>query len=228
MGFQEAASPSAEAIISFHNHVMVIIVVILSVVVWVVIKIMFSNSFYDKNFIKNEELELGWTLLPIIILITIGIPSLKLLYALDEVIHPQITLHAIGHQWYWHYEYNDLINQTVSFESYMTPTEDLQIGQLRLLEVDRSILLPINTNIRVIVTGADVIHSFTIPSLGFKIDAVPGHLNQIGFLIKRVGIFFGQCSEICGVNHGFMPIKLEAVNLESWILWIQDQIQEKL
>ena len=146
---------------------------------------------------------------------------------MDEVVDPAITLKVIGHQWYWSYEYSDYADQdgsTINFDSYMIPTADLEVGQLRLLEVDEKVVVPANTHVRVIITSADVIHSWAVPSLGVKLDAVPGRLNQTGFLANRSGIFYGQCSEICGANHAFMPIVVEAVSLDEYCLYINEKL----
>ncbi len=141
---------------------------------------------------------------------------------MDEVIDPEFTLKVIGHQWYWTYEYSDHENSDYNlvFDSYMVNTDDLDTGNLRLLEVDNRVVLPIKTHIRVIITSSDVLHSWAIPSLGVKLDACPGRLNQTSMFIKRPGVFYGQCSEICGVNHGFMPIAIEAVSLSKYIVWL--------
>jgi cytochrome c oxidase subunit 2 len=139
---------------------------------------------------------------------------------MDEVMDPALTIKAIGHQWFWSYEYSDYQAETLEFDSYMIPTSDLNKGDFRLLEVDNRLVVPINTHVRVLVTGADVLHSFAVPALAVKMDAVPGRLNQTGFFIKRPGIFYGQCSEICGANHSFMPIVIEAVSLEKYINWV--------
>ena len=144
-----------------------------------------------------------------------------------EVIAPAMTLKAIGRQWYWSYEYSDYINDNnegVSFDSYMIPTDDLEAGQLRLLEVDNRVVVPIDTHIRVMCTASDVIHSFAVPSLGIKIDAIPGRLNQTSLLVQREGVYYGQCSELCGVWHGFMPIVIEAVSLENYLSWLKSQL----
>jgi len=159
----------------------------------------------------HTTLEIVWTILPAVILILIAIPSFALLYAMDELEDPRLTIKAIGHQWYWSYEYRDLVfGHPVSknFDSYMVLEEDLPVGGLRLLEVDNPLVLPINTQIRVLVTSTDVLHSWAVPSFGIKIDACPGRLNQVGLLISRTGVFYGQCSELCGINHSFMPIKV--------------------
>ena len=152
-----------------------------------------------------------------------SLPLFRLLYLLDEVISPTITIKVVGHQWYWSYEYSDYINvsgESIEFDSYMIPDSDLELGQFRLLDVDNRVVIPTDTHIRFIVTGADVIHSFAVPSLGLKIDAVPGRLNQTSMLAERTGVFYGQCSEICGVYHGFMPIAIEAVSVQEYLTWI--------
>ena len=157
----------------------------------------------------------------------IAIPSFALLYSLDEVVDPAVTVKAIGHQWYWSYEYSDYSqadDQSITFDSYMIPDDDLELGQLRLLEVDNRVVVPVNTHIRVVITAADVLHSWAVPSLGIKCDAVPGRLNQIPLFIKREGVFYGQCSELCGVNHAFMPIVVEAVSLENYISWVSNKL----
>ena len=163
------------------------------------------------------------TITPAFILIAIAFPSFRLLYLLDEVISPTITIKVVGHQWYWSYEYSDYINESgesIEFDSYMLPESDLELGQFRLLDVDNRVVIPTDTHIRLIVTGADVIHSFAVPSLGVKIDAVPGRLNQTSILAERTGTFYGQCSEICGVWHGFMPIAIEAVSVQDYLSWV--------
>jgi len=177
----------------------------------------------------NYVLEIVWTLIPSIILIFIAIPSFSLLYAMDEVVTPELTLKVIGHQWYWSYELSDAIfgdifqnfaNNTLSFDSFMIPEDELNLGDFRLLEVDNAVVLPTDTHIRAIVTSEDVLHSWAIPALGVKMDAVPGRLNQVSIFIKRSGVFYGQCSEICGVHHGFMPIVIKAVPSQVFLDWL--------
>ena len=168
-------------------------------------------------------IELIWTITPALILIAIAFPSFRLLYLLDEVISPTITIKVVGHQWYWSYEYSDYVNESgesIEFDSYMIPESDLELGQFRLLDVDNKVIVPVDTHSRLIITGADVIHSWAVPSLGMKIDAVPGRLNQTSILAERTGVFYGQCSEICGVWHGFMPIAVEAVSVQDYLAWI--------
>ena len=150
-------------------------------------------------------------------LLFLAFPSLRLLYLMDEVSQPSVTVKTIGHQWYWRYEYRDFLN--LEFDSYIIPTNDLDEGQFRLLEVDNRVVLPIGAEIRILVTSADVIHAWTIPSLGVKVDAIPGRLNQIGFISNRPGVFYGQCSEICGSNHRFIPIRVEFVNHSTFIIY---------
>jgi cytochrome c oxidase subunit 2 len=168
-------------------------------------------------------LELIWTVSPAFILIAIAFPSFRLLYLLDEVISPTITIKVVGHQWYWSYEYSDYITESgdaIEFDSYMIPESDLELGQFRNLDVDNKVVIPTDTHIRLIVTGADVLHSFALPSFGVKIDAVPGRLNQSSMLAERAGTFYGQCSEICGVYHAFMPIAVEAVSVQDYLAWV--------
>lgn len=150
----------------------------------------------------------------------IALPSLRLLYLLDEIRTPSLTLKTVGHQWYWSYEYSDF--NSIEFDSYIIPQNELNNNNFRLLEVDNRIILPINLKIRILISAADVIHSWTIPSLGVKVDGTPGRLNQTNFLINRPGLFFGQCSEICGANHSFIPIVIERVNLNNFINWIKN------
>lgn len=208
-----------EEIIFFHDQVMFILIIIITTVMWLILKAL-SGKAYHRYLVDGTLLEIIWTIVPAVILVLIALPSLKLLYLMDEVMDPGLTIKAIGHQWYWSYEYSDYQTETLEFDSYMVPTSDLNKGDFRLLEVDNRLVVPINTHVRVLVTGADVLHSFAVPALAVKMDAVPGRLNQTGFFIKRPGIFYGQCSEICGANHSFMPIVIEAVSLEKYINWV--------
>lgn len=182
---------------------------------------LFFNKFNNRYLLEGQTIEVIWTILPAITLIFIALPSLRLLYLLDEINNPLITLKTIGHQWYWRYEYSDI--SQIEFDSYIIPTNELSSENFRLLEVDNRIIIPFNTQIRIIVSAADVLHSWTIPSLGVKIDATPGRLNQTRFFINRPGLFFGQCSEICGSNHRFIPILIERVNIPSFIKWLSNQ-----
>nr|YP_010415009.1 cytochrome c oxidase subunit II [Littoraria melanostoma]URW97531.1 cytochrome c oxidase subunit II [Littoraria melanostoma] len=217
LGFQDAASPLMEELIFFHDHAMMILVMIISLVGYAALSLML-NKYTCRSLVEGQEIETIWTIIPAIILIFLALPSLRLLYLLDEVGDCSLTVKSIGHQWYWSYEYSDFLN--IEFDSYMVPTNELESGDFRLLEVDHRVVLPTQTDIRVLVTSADVIHSWTVPSLGIKADAVPGRLNQLSFYIKYPGVFYGQCSEICGANHSFMPIVVEAVPLKNFMEWV--------
>nr|YP_010414996.1 cytochrome c oxidase subunit II [Littoraria intermedia]URW97518.1 cytochrome c oxidase subunit II [Littoraria intermedia] len=216
-GFQDAASPLMEELIFFHDHAMMILVMIISLVGYAALSLML-NKYTCRSLVEGQEIETIWTIIPAIILIFLALPSLRLLYLLDEVGDCSLTVKSVGHQWYWSYEYSDFLN--IEFDSYMVPTNELESGDFRLLEVDHRVVLPTQTDIRVLVTSADVIHSWTVPSLGIKADAVPGRLNQLSFYIKYPGVFYGQCSEICGANHSFMPIVVEAVPLKNFVEWV--------
>ncbi len=218
LGLQDAASPIIYILIGFHDHAIIILTLVTSIVGYALISLII-NSITCRNISEAQEVETIWTILPAVILLFLAFPSLRILYLIDEVSQPAITLKAIGHQWYWSYEYSDFLN--LQFDSYIIPTEDLKEGQYRLLEVDNRIVLPMFHEIRVLVTSADVIHAWTIPALGVKVDAVPGRLNQLGFTLNRPGVFYGQCSEICGSNHSFIPIAIESVDLKSFINWIK-------
>nr|YP_009487059.1 cytochrome c oxidase subunit II [Semisulcospira coreana]BBB06406.1 cytochrome c oxidase subunit II [Semisulcospira coreana] len=217
LGFQDAASPLMEELIFFHDHAMMILVMIISLVGYAALSLML-NKLTCRSLVEGQEIETIWTILPAVILIFLALPSLRLLYLLDEVGDCSLTLKSIGHQWYWSYEYSDFLN--IEFDSYMIPTNELNDGDFRLLEVDHRVVIPTETDIRVLVTSADVIHSWAVPSLGVKADAVPGRLNQLSFFVKHPGIFYGQCSEICGANHSFMPIVLEAIPLKNFMNWV--------
>nr|AAF98016.1 cytochrome c oxidase II [Macrosoma sp. MC-2000] len=214
---QNAASPLMEQIIFFHDHTLVILLMITILVSYLMVNLFF-NKYINRFLLEGQMIELIWTIIPAITLIFIALPSLRLLYLLDELNNPLITLKSIGHQWYWSYEYSDLNN--IEFDSYMIKSNDL--NNFRLLDVDNRIVLPMNNQIRIMVTATDVIHSWTIPSLGIKVDANPGRLNQSSFFINRPGIFFGQCSEICGANHSFMPIVIESIPIKNFINWINN------
>jgi cytochrome c oxidase subunit 2 len=227
ISFQDPATPVMEGIITLHHDLMFALSIIGVLVTWLLLRT--TYLFYHKNnhvpstITHGTTIEIIWTITPSIILMVIAIPSFALLYSIDEVIDPAVTVKVIGHQWYWSYEYSDYSDQNgnaISFDSYMVSDDDLQKGDIRLLEVDERVILPVNTHIRALVTSADVLHSWAVPSLGIKMDACPGRLNQVSFFIKRPGTFFGQCSELCGVQHGFMPIVVQAVTVEKYIYWV--------
>jgi cytochrome c oxidase subunit 2 len=228
IGPQDPATPIMEGMIFFHNYLMFFLILIGILVFFLLFKIV--SSFTEEKmpvanrFTHSSILEIVWTILPALVLLMIAIPSFTLLYSLDELVDPVLTLKVVGHQWYWSYEYSDYATleggDTLSYDSYMVPTSDLVHGALRLLEVDNRVVLPVNTHIRVLVTSADVIHSWAVPSFGIKVDAIPGRLTQSSLFIKREGVFYGQCSEICGVNHAFMPIVVRSVSPDRFTSWI--------
>jgi cytochrome c oxidase subunit 2 len=214
--FQNSASPLIEQLTLFHDHAITILILITRIVGFNMFSIV-NNKLLNKQTIESQPLELFWTIVPAFILIFIGLPSIKLLYLLDEVFHPSITIKTIAHQWFWSYEYTDFLS--IDFDAYILPYE---LGNHRLLETDNHTLIPVNSQVRNLITAADVLHSWAIPSIGVKVDAVPGRLNQINFLPKITGLFYGQCSEICGANHRFMPITLEVVKIKSFIKWVKN------
>nr|APX39695.1 cytochrome c oxidase subunit 2 [Exosoma lusitanicum] len=214
---QDSASPLMEQLSYFHDHALLILVII-TVLVSQLMLSLFFNKFLHRYLLEGQMIEIIWTILPTITLIFIAIPSLRLIYILDEINNPTITVKTIGHQWYWSYEYSDF--KTIEFDSYMIPMDDMNHYNFRLLDVDNRVVIPLESNIRMLVTAADVIHSWTIPSLGVKIDATPGRLNQTSFSLNRSGLFYGQCSEICGANHSFMPIVLESIPAKIFTNWI--------
>nr|YP_010384978.1 cytochrome c oxidase subunit II [Xenophthalmus pinnotheroides]UPL64988.1 cytochrome oxidase subunit II [Xenophthalmus pinnotheroides] len=217
LNLQDSSSPIMEQLILFHDHIMLVLVLIVSFVFYMM-STLFFNSLINRYMLENQPIEVIWTSIPALILLFIALPSLRLLYLLDEVNNPSMTLKTIGHQWYWSYEYSDFLQ--MEFDSYMIPTNELESSGFRLLDVDNRTVLPMNMQIRIIITAADVIHSWAVPSLGVKADAIPGRLNQTSFLINRPGLFYGQCSEICGANHSFMPIVIESVSFKSFLNWI--------
>ena len=231
LGFQDPATPVMEGIINFHHDLIFFLIIITVFVCCKLFKIIIIKK-KKKNptpatFVHGATIEIIWTTIPALILLTVAVPSFALLYSMDEIIDPIITLKVIGSQWYWSYEYSDNLefaDEPLIFDSYMVQENDLEIGQFRLLEVDNRVVVPTNSHIRVLITASDVLHSWAIPSLGVKLDACPGRLNQTSMYIKREGVFYGQCSEICGINHGFMPIVVEAVSLEDYLIWLKNKI----
>lgn len=227
IGLQEAATPVMEDIISFHNFLMVIITVIVAFVTLllaiVVLRFNAKANPVPSKTSHNTLLEIAWTVIPVMILVVIAIPSFRLLY--KELVIPtaDLTVKATGYQWYWGYEYPD--NGDISFDSNMVATEDLQPGQPRLLAADNPLVVPVDETVRVIVTGADVIHSFAMPSFGVKVDAIPGRLNETWFRAEKTGTYYGQCSELCGQSHAFMPIEIKVVTKEEFASWIESQKQ---
>lgn len=214
--FPNAISPIMEQIIFFHDHTIIILIIITIFISYIFINI-FLNNFLNRFLLENQLIETLWTIFPAFLLLFIAFPSLHLLYLIEESFSPSITIKIIGHQWYWSYEYTDF---NINFDSFMIPINEIIINNYRLLDVDNRLLIPYIIHTRFLITAADVIHSWTIPSLGIKTDAIPGRLNQIFSLSKRPGIFFGQCSEICGANHRFIPICLEITSIKNFLYWI--------
>ena len=237
---QDPATPILEGMIYFHNYLILIMVFVTIFVMWMLAKVVLKFNHEDNPtpnvFSHSSLLEIVWTIIPAIILLIIAAPSFSLLYSLDESIDPDMTLKIIGHQWYWSYEYSDPVrypnepiwyHDGVMFDSYMVPESDLTTGDIRLLEVDNRIHLPAFKHIRLLVTSADVIHSWAMPSFGIKIDACPGRLSQGSLYITKTGTFFGQCSEICGVNHGFMPIVVNVTDSTEFKDWLVNKILDQ-
>ena len=229
--FQDTASPQMEAIIELHDNIMFYLVIILFGVGWIMLSIIknytASISPISHKYLNHGTLiELIWTITPALILVLIAFPSFKLLYLMDEVSDPAMSVLAEGHQWYWSYQYPDFLNSDndfIEFDSYLIPESDLEDGALRMLEVDNRVIIPELTHVRFIITAADVIHSFACPALGIKVDAYPGRLNQASILVNRAGIFYGQCSELCGILHSSMPIVIESVSIEKFLAWLYEQ-----
>jgi cytochrome c oxidase subunit 2 len=224
MGFQPAATPVMEQIHTFHELLLYILVAItvfvLALLVYVSVRFNEKANPVPSKTTHNTLLEVAWTVIPIVILVVISVTSLKLLYFMDKTHNPEMTLKVTGHQWYWQYEYPD--NGGFTFDSFMVADEDLKEGQPRMLTVDEEVVLPINTDIRILVASDDVIHNWSIPSFGIKIDLLPGRINETWVRITREGVFKGQCSELCGTNHGFMPISVRAVSKEAYQLWVKE------
>nr|YP_009695363.1 cytochrome c oxidase subunit 2 [Vesta saturnalis]QEJ81567.1 cytochrome c oxidase subunit 2 [Vesta saturnalis] len=215
---QDSISPLMEQLTFFHDHTMMILVMITFIVMYIILSIMI-NKYINRLLLEGQMIELIWTIAPTITLIFIALPSLQLLYLLDEINSPLVSIKSIGHQWYWSYELSDF--KKAEFDSYMILMNEQNKYSFRLLEVDNRLTLPVSTQIRMMVSSTDVIHSWTIPSSSIKIDATPGRLNQTTFFMNRIGVFFGQCSEICGMNHSFMPIVVESIMPKYFIKWVK-------
>lgn len=241
LAFQDSATPFMEGIIDLHHDLMFIVVLVSIGVLCLLCRIIYLFTTVDEGFFgsffskykdfhysistrtRNSTLEIGWTMAPAITLVFIAVPSFALIYAVDEVIDPVLTLKIIGRQWNWVYEYAECGSDyydRFTFESYLLPEEDLDSDDLRLLSVDKRVFLPFLTHIRLLITSSDVLHCWAVPSLGVKVDAVPGRLNQSSIFLKREGIFYGMCSEICGINHGFMPICVQSLSFFGFEKWV--------
>jgi len=226
-GYQDPASQWMLGIIDLHDNIVFYLIIILTVVTWFFISAMYNKD-HLAHLAHGNLIEIIWTLTPAKILWVIGLPSLKLLYMMDEILDAELTVKAIASQWFWTYEYSDYVFEDMeekeenkfTFDSFMLADDDLQLGDLRELTVDNYLVLPINTSIRLLVTSNDVIHSFAVPSLGIKADCYPGRLNSLGFVINRESVFYGGCSELCGAYHHGMPIGIKAVSLGSYLSFL--------
>lgn len=228
-GFQDAATPLMEQIDDFHFLLLVIITLItlfvLALLVWVVVKYNERKNPTPSRTTHNAKIEVLWTVIPVLILVVIAVPSFKLLYKSDVIPKVDMTIKATGHQWYWSYEYTD--HGKFTFDANMVAKEDLKPGQPRLLETDNRIVVPAGAVVRVQVTAGDVLHSWAMPAFGVKIDAVPGRLNETWFgPVTQEGVYYGQCSELCGTRHGFMPIAVEVVSKEKFDAWVEKAKKE--
>lgn len=223
-GFQPAASPMMEGVVHMHNVLLVVIAVIAffvgALLTFVMIRFRASRNPTPSKTSHHTLLEVMWTIIPVMILTVIAVPSLKLLFSLDKAQDATMTVKAIGHQWYWSYEYPE---KQITYDSYMIEDKDLKPGQIRLLSVDNPIIVPVNTTVRILVTSQDVLHSFAVPSLGIKKDGVPGRLNETWLRIGKEGDYYGQCSELCGVKHGFMPIHVKVVSQNEYDAWVKSK-----
>lgn len=226
LGFQSAVTPVMEEVASFHDMLLWIIIGISAFVLALLLIVMFrfneKTNPTPSRTTHNTVVELLWTVIPVVILVVIAVPSFKLLYAQDTVPEADMTVKATGHQWYWSYEYPD--NGDISFDSILIedPAElDKTENKLRLLETDTAVVVPVDATVRMIVTSADVIHSWAVPSFGVKVDAVPGRLNETWFKATETGTYYGQCSELCGVRHAYMPIKIKVVPREEFNAWVE-------
>ncbi len=228
LGLQEPATTQAQQLNSFHDLLVVIItsitLFVLALLIYVVIRFRASRNPTPSRTAHNTLVEVIWTVVPVIILVVIAIPSFRLLYYLDRAHDPEMTLKIIGRQWYWTYEYPDHGN--FAFDSTMIPDEEIQPGQHRLLEVDNRIVLPVDTDIRLLITASDVLHSWAVPAFAVKMDSIPGRTNETWIRIEREGVYYGQCSELCGVGHAYMPIAVEAVSKERFEEWVQEAQQK--
>ena len=229
LGFQESVTPVMDRITNFHNNwlmplITVISLFVLALLIYVMFRFNARSNPTPSNVTHNVLIEVVWTIVPVLILVAIAFPSISLLYYQDRIPEADITIKAIGHQWYWEYEYPD--HGGFFFEGRMVPDEDLKEGQPRLLATDNNVVLPVGKTIRVQVTSTDVLHAFAVPAFGVKIDAVPGRLNEIWFNVDKEGIYYGQCSELCGVEHAFMPIAVEVVSEQKFAAWVASAQRE--
>ena len=230
MYFQKPATPVMEELISFHNLLLwietAIVVLVLVLMIYIILRFNARANPKPSKTTHHTTLEVIWTVVPILILVVIAVPSMKLLFFQDKAENPEMTLKVIGNQWFWSYEYPD--NGNFTFDSNLVADEDLKPGQKRLLAVDNHVVLPADTTIQVLLTANDVIHNWAVPPFGIKIDTVPGRINETWLRVpaKNIGTYYGQCSELCGVNHGFMPIVVDIVSKQDFATWVEKAKQE--
>nr|WNV65524.1 cytochrome c oxidase subunit II [Cyanopterus ninghais] len=216
INFQDFGSKIKMLMIEFHDLALVILLMIMVFILYMILMFM-KNDFVNKMILHNQMIEIIWTLIPMVILMFMVLPSLKILYLIEEVINPYMTLKILGHQWYWSYEYSDF--KDIEFDSFMLNDLDNK-SNFRLLDVDNRLVIPYKINVRGLISSLDVIHSWALPSMGVKVDAIPGRMNQMFMNFERLGVYFGQCSEICGLNHSFMPIVVESTKLNLFLNWL--------
>ncbi|MDO8838768.1 MAG: cytochrome c oxidase subunit II [Parvibaculum sp.] len=230
LGLQASATPVMDDLIAFHTFLLwiitIIVVFVTALLAIVVLRFNRKSNPTPSKTTHNTLLEVAWTVIPVMILVVIAIPSFRLLYKQVVIPEAELTVKAVGYQWYWGYEYPD--HGDISIISNMIPDDQLQPGQPRLLAADYDLVVPVDTTVRVIVTASDVIHAFAVPSFGIKIDAIPGRLNETWFRAERTGMFYGQCSELCGTRHAFMPISVKVVSKEEFEEWVAQEQQAAL
>jgi cytochrome c oxidase subunit II len=224
LGFQNSASETMRNIVNFHDKLLLPIIIAISVfvlflMIYACIKFRASKNPNPSKTTHNVAIEVLWTLIPCLILIVIAVPSFKILYSQDTIPKADVTIKAVGYQWYWGYEYPD---ENIIFDSYMIETKDLKEGQPRLLAVDNEVIVPVNKVVKVLITANDVLHAWALPSFGVKRDAVPGRINETWFKADKEGTYYGQCSELCGIKHAFMPITVKVVSNEDYQEWLSD------
>ena len=224
LGFQKSASKSMDDIVWFHDYMLVPIITaitafVLFLILYVCVRYRASKNQVASTTSHNTLIEVIWTLVPCLILIVMAVPSFKVLYSQDEIPKAEVTIKAIGYQWYWGYEYPD---ENIIFDSYMIEEKDLKENQPRLLAVDNAVYVPVNKVVKVMITANDVLHAWALPSFGVKRDAIPGRINETWFKADRTGTFYGQCSELCGIKHAFMPITVKVVSEEEYNKWLEE------
>jgi cytochrome c oxidase subunit 2 len=211
-------------IVSFHNNILLPVIIAISVfvlflMIYVCIRFRASKNPNPSKTTHNVAVEVLWTLIPCLILIVMAVPSFKILYKQDTIPKADLTIKAVGYQWYWGYEYPD---ENIIFESYMIKEAELKENQPRLLTVDNEVIVPVNKVVKVLITANDVLHAWALPSFGVKRDAVPGRINETWFKAEKVGTYYGQCSELCGIEHAFMPITVKVVTDEEYAIWLAE------